>query len=52
MPSLVPNAKRIIEEGMSVAGFGNVSGQTYESNVPFVLRYSAAAIYLLFLLDY
>lgn len=38
MPSLVPNAKRIIEEGISVAGFGQVCGQTYESNVPFVLR--------------
>lgn len=38
MPSLVPSAKRIIEDGMDVAGFGRACGQTYESNVPFVLR--------------
>jgi DNA polymerase delta subunit 1 len=39
LPSLIANAKRIIEDGMSVVGFGSVSGQTYESNVPFVLRF-------------
>jgi hypothetical protein len=38
MPSMVPGAKRLIEDGISVPGFGNVAGQTYESNVPFLLR--------------
>ena len=39
MPSLVPGAKRLIDEGVSVAGAGYVQGQTYESNVPYVLRF-------------
>ena len=39
LPSLVPGVKRIFDEGFIVAGLGNISGQTYESNVPFVLRF-------------
>jgi hypothetical protein len=39
MPSLVPGAKRAFDEGIVVQGFGPVSGQTYESNVLFVLRF-------------
>jgi DNA polymerase delta subunit 1 len=39
MPSLVPNLKRLFEDGFAAPGLGNVRGQTYESNVPFVLRF-------------
>ena len=39
MPSLVPGVKRLIDDGVSVANVGILRGQTYESNVPFVLRF-------------
>jgi DNA polymerase delta subunit 1 len=39
LPTMVPGLKRIFDEGFSVPGVGNISGQTYESNVPFVLRF-------------
>jgi DNA polymerase delta subunit 1 len=39
MPSLVPNLKRLLEEGIAVPNIGTVRGQSYESNVPFVLRF-------------
>ena len=39
MPSLVPGLKRIFDEGFVIAGHGTITGQTYESNVPYVLRY-------------
>ena len=39
MPSLVPGLKRNFDEGISVPSIGLVKGQTYESNVPFVLRF-------------
>jgi DNA polymerase delta subunit 1 len=40
MPSLVPGAKRLIDEGISLGSeLGFVHGQTYESNVPFVMRF-------------
>ena len=39
MPALVPSAKRYFEEGFTVPSYGTVRGQTYESNVPFVLRF-------------
>jgi DNA polymerase delta subunit 1 len=40
MPSLVPGTKRVIDEGFSVPELGHLSGgQTYESNVPFVMRF-------------
>ena len=39
LPSLVPSVKRIFDEGFIVPGLGSISGQTYESNVPFVLRF-------------
>lgn len=39
LPSLIPGVKRIFDEGFLVAGLGNIAGQTYESNVPFVLRF-------------
>lgn len=39
MPSLVPGLKRNFDEGFNVATLGLVRGQTYESNVPFVLRF-------------
>ena len=38
MPSLVVGIKRLFEEGFAVPGVGIIAGQTYESNVPFVLR--------------
>lgn len=38
-PNLVPTAKRVLEDGLSVAGFGSLRSMTYESNVPFVLRF-------------
>lgn len=38
-PSLVPAAKKLFEEGVSVPGGNMFRGQTYESNVPFVLRF-------------
>lgn len=40
MPSLVPGAKRLIDEGVHLAATNTmIRGQTYESNVPFVLRF-------------
>ncbi|KAM3572568.1 hypothetical protein VYU27_005410, partial [Nannochloropsis oceanica] len=39
-PNLVPTVKRVLEDGMDVPGFGRLQGcLTYESNVPFVLRF-------------
>ena len=38
MPSLIPAVKRAFDEGFAVAGFGVVSGQCYEANVPYILR--------------
>jgi DNA polymerase delta subunit 1 len=39
MPSLVPGCKRLIDEGITIAELGFLHGQTYESNVPYVLRF-------------
>jgi DNA polymerase delta subunit 1 len=39
MPSLISGLKRIIEDGISIQGVGSIRGQTYESNVPFILRF-------------
>lgn len=39
MPSLVPAAKRSFDEGFSTPQHGFIKGQTFESNVPFVLRF-------------
>ena len=39
MPSLVPGLKRLFDDGVSVSGLGVVRCQTFESNVPFVLRF-------------
>ena len=39
MPSLVPGLKRLFDDGVVVGGAGTIRGQTYESNVPFVLRF-------------
>lgn len=39
MPSLVPTVKRLLDDGFTIPGIGLVKGQTYESNVPFVLRF-------------
>jgi len=39
MPALVPGVKRLIDDGVSVPTVGIMRGQTYESNVPFVLRF-------------
>ena len=39
MPSLVPRARRVLEQGFSCPGYGSLQYQTYESNVPYVLRF-------------
>jgi DNA polymerase delta subunit 1 len=39
MPSLVPGIKKLFDDGIHVPEVGIISGQTYESNVPFVLRF-------------
>ncbi|KAJ1440146.1 DNA polymerase family B-domain-containing protein [Ochromonadaceae sp. CCMP2298] len=39
MPSLLPGVKRLLEEGVQISGAGMLRGQTYESNVPYVLRF-------------
>eukprot|EP01038_Epipyxis_sp_PR26KG_P010428 gene10428-14008_t len=39
MPSMVPGIKRLIDDGISLPGIGMCRGQTYESNVPYVLRF-------------
>lgn len=38
VPSLMPQVKRAFDEGFAVAGYGVVSGQSYEANVPYILR--------------
>lgn len=39
-PNLVPTVKRVLEDGLEVPGFGRLHGVlTFESNVPFVLRF-------------
>lgn len=44
MPSLLPQTKRAFDEGFAVAGFGVVSGQCYEANVPYILRCGALSL--------
>lgn len=39
MPSLIPGVKRMLDDGVQISGVGVLRGQTYESNVPFVLRF-------------
>jgi DNA polymerase delta subunit 1 len=39
MPSLVPGLKRLFDDGVSISGVGTSRCLTYESNVPFILRY-------------
>jgi len=39
MPTMVPTLRRLLEDGVTVPGYGLLSGQPYEANVPFVLRY-------------
>lgn len=39
MPSLIAGVKRLLEDGVQINGVGALRGQTYESNVPFVLRF-------------
>jgi DNA polymerase delta subunit 1 len=39
MPSLINGVKRLLEEGVQISGAGVLRGQTYESNVPYVLRF-------------
>lgn len=39
MPSLVPGLKRLFDDGISLSEWANIRFQTYESNVPFVLRF-------------
>ncbi|RYY86688.1 hypothetical protein EON63_05385 [archaeon] len=38
-PSLVPSCKRLIDEGIHTSQGLSIRGQTFESNVPFVLRF-------------
>ena len=38
LPSLIPQTKRAFDDGFAVAGFGIISGQCYEANVPYILR--------------
>lgn len=38
MPSLVPSLKRIVEEGVPISS-GYYRCQSFESNVPFILRF-------------
>lgn len=39
MPSLIAGMKRLIDDGFNVPNAGVLRGQTYESNVPFILRF-------------
>lgn len=39
MPSLIPAVKRLIDDGVGVPNLGVLRGQTFESNVPYVLRF-------------
>jgi DNA polymerase delta subunit 1 len=39
MPTLVPRARRVLEQGFTCPGYGSLQYQTYESNVPYVLRF-------------
>ena len=39
MPSVINSVKRFVEDGVTVSGLGTFRGQTYESNVPFPLRF-------------
>lgn len=39
MPTLVPTARRIMENGFSFGGSGHQQYQCFEANMPFVLRY-------------
>ena len=38
-PSLIPGAKRMFDEGFAVPNLGLIRGHSYESNVPYVLRF-------------
>ena len=39
VPSLIPGLKRLFDDGVTIPNLGLIRGQTYESNVPFVLRF-------------
>ena len=39
MPTLVPTCRRILEQGFGCPGYGSLQYQTYESNMPYVLRF-------------
>ena len=39
MPTMVPTCRNILNRGFDVAGYGERQYPTYESNIPFVLRY-------------
>lgn len=39
MPSMVPGVKRLFDDGVSISNGSYFKGQTFESNVPFVLRF-------------
>lgn len=38
-PSLVPGTKRVFEDGFDLPSYGRTRCQTYESNIPFILRF-------------
>lgn len=39
IPGHVPTARSILEEGLTIPGLGQTSFNTFESNIPFVLRF-------------
>lgn len=39
MPGLIPSVKNLLDQGVSVPKLGMLRGQSYESNVPFLLRF-------------
>ena len=39
LPTQIPALKKVLQDGVAVPGCGHSQMQTYESNVPFVLRF-------------
>ena len=41
LPKLLPSAKRVLEQGLDIPGYGLKSFQCYETNIDFDTRYFA-----------
>jgi len=46
LPKLIPSAKRVLEQGLDVPGYGLKSYQCFETNIDFDTRYLLVQLYV------